>query len=102
MYWFYCRTNACLGGRDKTGGCEKNQFRFGDRLDNCVLRGNNTPNGIQLPIDKLNKMEINENQLHELLGRGLVDFGATFHAGLVVIGNTASSLEISKYKIIFL
>lgn len=31
-------------------------------------------------------MEINENQLHELLGRGLVDFGGTFHAGLAVIG----------------
>jgi 2-polyprenyl-3-methyl-5-hydroxy-6-metoxy-1,4-benzoquinol methylase len=38
-------------------------------------------------------MEINENQLHELLGRGLVDFGATFHAGLVVIGG-----ELGLYK----
>lgn len=38
-------------------------------------------------------MEINENQLHELLGRGLVDFGATFHAGLVVIGG-----ELGLYR----
>ncbi|MCB0720120.1 MAG: methyltransferase domain-containing protein [Bacteroidetes bacterium] len=38
-------------------------------------------------------MEINENQLHELLGRGLVDFGATFHAGLVVIGD-----ELGLYR----
>ena len=38
-------------------------------------------------------MEINETQLHELLGRAVVDFGATFHAGLVIIGD-----ELGLYK----
>jgi 2-polyprenyl-3-methyl-5-hydroxy-6-metoxy-1,4-benzoquinol methylase len=30
---------------------------------------------------------INENKLHELLGKGIVDFGATFHAALIGIGD---------------
>ena len=32
-------------------------------------------------------MAINETKLHELLGKGLVDFGATFHAALICIGD---------------
>lgn len=32
-------------------------------------------------------MSIDESKLHELLGRAVVDFGAAFHAGLVVIGD---------------
>ncbi len=32
-------------------------------------------------------MAINENKLHELLGKGIVDFGATFHAALIGIGD---------------
>ena len=31
-------------------------------------------------------MELNQEKLNELIGRAVVDFGATFHAGLVVIG----------------
>ncbi len=31
-------------------------------------------------------MAVNEEKLHELLGRFVTDFGAAFHAGLVVIG----------------
>src|SRR5215213_2406797 len=31
-------------------------------------------------------MALNEEKLHELLGKGVNDFGAAFHAGLVVIG----------------
>jgi SAM-dependent methyltransferase len=31
-------------------------------------------------------MELNEDKLNEFLGRAVVDFGATLHAGLVVIG----------------
>jgi len=30
---------------------------------------------------------LNEQKLHELLGRGIVDFGATFHAALICIGD---------------
>jgi 2-polyprenyl-3-methyl-5-hydroxy-6-metoxy-1,4-benzoquinol methylase len=30
---------------------------------------------------------INEQKLHELLGKGIVDFGATFHAALIAIGD---------------
>jgi len=30
---------------------------------------------------------INEGKLHELLGKGVVDFGATFHAALICIGD---------------
>jgi len=32
-------------------------------------------------------MSINEAKLNELLGKGLVDFGATFHAALICIGD---------------
>ena len=32
-------------------------------------------------------MSINEQKLHELLGKGVSDFGATFHAALVAIGD---------------
>src|SRR5258707_14504761 len=32
-------------------------------------------------------MAINEQKLHELLGKGIVDFGATFHAALIGIGD---------------
>jgi 2-polyprenyl-3-methyl-5-hydroxy-6-metoxy-1,4-benzoquinol methylase len=32
-------------------------------------------------------MAIDENKLHELLGKGVVDFGATFHAALICIGD---------------
>ncbi|HVO58560.1 MAG TPA: methyltransferase domain-containing protein [Dongiaceae bacterium] len=32
-------------------------------------------------------MAIDEAKLHELLGKGLVDFGATFHAALILIGD---------------
>src|SRR5258708_23499588 len=32
-------------------------------------------------------MAINEQKLHELLGKGVVDFGATFHAALICIGD---------------
>ena len=32
-------------------------------------------------------MAINEQKLHELLGRGITDFGATFHAALIGIGD---------------
>ena len=31
-------------------------------------------------------MELNQDTLNEFLGRAVVDFGATLHAGLVVIG----------------
>lgn len=31
-------------------------------------------------------MEINQEKLNEFMGRAGVDFGATLHAGLVVIG----------------
>jgi SAM-dependent methyltransferase len=31
-------------------------------------------------------MELNQERLHEFLGRAVVDFGATLHAGLVIIG----------------
>jgi hypothetical protein len=31
-------------------------------------------------------MEINQDKLNEFMGRALVDFGATLHAGLVIIG----------------
>jgi hypothetical protein len=30
---------------------------------------------------------INEQKLHELLGKGIADFGATFHAALIAIGD---------------
>jgi 2-polyprenyl-3-methyl-5-hydroxy-6-metoxy-1,4-benzoquinol methylase len=33
-------------------------------------------------------MAINEEKLHQLLGKGITDFGAAFHAGLVVIGES--------------
>jgi 2-polyprenyl-3-methyl-5-hydroxy-6-metoxy-1,4-benzoquinol methylase len=33
-------------------------------------------------------MAINEEKLNQLLGRGITDFGAAFHAGLVVIGES--------------
>lgn len=33
-------------------------------------------------------MELNQEKLHEFLGRAVVDFGATMHAGLVLIGET--------------
>jgi hypothetical protein len=36
---------------------------------------------------------INEQKLHELLGKGIVDFGATFHAALIAIGD-----KLSLYK----
>jgi 2-polyprenyl-3-methyl-5-hydroxy-6-metoxy-1,4-benzoquinol methylase len=32
-------------------------------------------------------MAINEQKLHELLGKGITDFGATFHAALISIGD---------------
>ena len=32
-------------------------------------------------------MAINEQKLHELLGKGISDFGATFHAALIAIGD---------------
>ena len=32
-------------------------------------------------------MSINEDKLHELLGKAVVDFGATFHAALVQVGD---------------
>src|ERR1043166_5627175 len=32
-------------------------------------------------------MAINEQKLHELLGKGIVDFGATFHGALIGIGD---------------
>jgi hypothetical protein len=32
-------------------------------------------------------MSIDNGKLHELLGKAVVDFGATFHAALVVIGD---------------
>ena len=32
-------------------------------------------------------MAINEQKLHELLGKGVSDFGATFHAALISIGD---------------
>src|ERR1700689_4253824 len=32
-------------------------------------------------------MSINENKLHELLGKAIFDFGATFHAALVQVGD---------------
>lgn len=33
-------------------------------------------------------MAINEEKLNQLLGSGITDFGAAFHAGLVVIGES--------------
>lgn len=33
-------------------------------------------------------MSVNEEKLNQLLGRSITDFGAAFHAGLVVIGET--------------
>lgn len=38
-------------------------------------------------------MEINETQLHEILGKAVNDFGATFHAGLVILGD-----QLGLYK----
>lgn len=38
-------------------------------------------------------MNINEEKLHQLLGRFVVDFGATMHAGMVVIGE-----QLGLYK----
>jgi ubiquinone/menaquinone biosynthesis C-methylase UbiE len=38
-------------------------------------------------------MAINEEKLNELLGRFVIDFGASFHAGLVVIGE-----QLNLYK----
>ena len=32
-------------------------------------------------------MAINEQKLNELLGKGIADFGATFHAALIGIGD---------------
>jgi hypothetical protein len=36
---------------------------------------------------------INEQKLHELLGKGIADFGPTFHAALIAIGD-----KLSLYK----
>ena len=33
-------------------------------------------------------MAVNEEKLNQLLGKFVADFGATFHAGLVVIGES--------------
>lgn len=41
----------------------------------------------------INKVRIDDEKLHELLGTALTDFGATFHAALVVIGDRLGLYE---------
>ena len=39
-------------------------------------------------------MAVNEQKLHELLGKGIVDFGATFHAALIAITGRSRAISL--------
>lgn len=41
-------------------------------------------------------MAIDQDKLNDFLGKFVADFGATFHAGMVVIGESSASTRRSR------